>query len=136
MSSFTDLGNRIYLIDGHDLNRERRTGTYVIKEQQYVLVETSASPSIPFVLRGLKELDVPLDQISYIILTHIHLDHAGGAGKLLEYCPNAKVIVHPKGARHLSDPSRLIAGAKAVYGESFDTLFRPNPSHTKGTDNH
>ncbi|WP_110929248.1 MBL fold metallo-hydrolase [Bacillus massiliglaciei] len=125
MSSFTDLGNRIYLIDGHDLNRERRTGTYVIKEQQYVLVETSASPSIPFVLRGLKELDVPLDQISYIILTHIHLDHAGGAGKLLEYCPNAKVIVHPKGARHLSDPSRLIAGAKAVYGESFDTLFDP-----------
>ncbi|MGE7602222.1 MBL fold metallo-hydrolase [Peribacillus sp. NPDC097675] len=125
MFNFNELGYHISLIDGFDLGRKNRTGTYVIAERNITLVETSASPSIPHILEGLNALGIALEEITYIILTHIHLDHAGGAGLFLQHCPNAKVIVHPKGARHLEDPTRLIAGAKEVYGEDFDKLFNP-----------
>ncbi|MGA9228018.1 MAG: MBL fold metallo-hydrolase, partial [Mesobacillus sp.] len=107
------LSENIYLIDDFDLSMTERTGTYLLLEEKITLIETSASPSIPFILDGLEALGVIPADIAYIIVTHIHLDHAGGAGLLLEHCPQAKVIVHPKGARHLADPSRLIAGAKA-----------------------
>lgn len=120
-----DLGNRIHLIDGYDLGMPVRTGTYVIHEEQLTLVETGPSPSIPFLLQGLNDLGLSPVDVKYIIVTHIHLDHAGGAGLLLEHCPNATVVVHPRGARHLADPSRLIAGARAVYGDKFDPLFSP-----------
>lgn len=120
-----DLGNRIYLIDGFDLGFRERTGTYVIRDEQITLVESCASPSIPHILKGLEALNIQLDEIKYIIVTHVHLDHAGGAGLLMEKCPNAKLIVHPRGARHMIDPTRLIQGAKAVYGASFDKLFDP-----------
>ena len=119
------LNERIHLIDGHDLGVTERTGIYVIQEEELTIVETSASPSIKYVKEGLKALGVSLDEVKYIIVTHIHLDHAGGAGLLIQECPNAKVVVHPKGARHLADPSRLIAGAKAVYGDKFEELFEP-----------
>jgi glyoxylase-like metal-dependent hydrolase (beta-lactamase superfamily II) len=119
------LIDRIHMIDLHDLNMPGRTGSYVILEESLTIIETSASPSIPFLLDGLKELKLKPEDIAYIIVTHIHLDHAGGVGLLLETCPNAKVIVHPKGYRHLADPSRLIAGAKAVYGDKFERLFEP-----------
>ncbi|MEH7882961.1 MBL fold metallo-hydrolase [Bacillus sp. JJ1609] len=119
------LSENIYLIDDFDLSMTERTGTYVLLEEKITLIETSASPSIPYILEGLEALGVTPADIAYIIVTHIHLDHAGGAGLLLEHCPHAKVIVHPKGARHLADPSRLIAGAKAVYGEKFTELFDP-----------
>ena len=119
------LNDRVFIIDDHDLGVEERTGTYVILEEQLTLVDTCASPSVPYIKEGLKELGLSLEQVKYIIVTHIHLDHAGGAGLLLEDCPNAKVVVHPKGARHLADPSRLVAGAKMVYGDKFEQLFNP-----------
>ncbi|WP_370221806.1 MBL fold metallo-hydrolase [Cytobacillus sp.] len=119
------LAENLYLIDDFDLSLEKRTGTYVLKEEALTLIETSASPSIPYILEGLSQLQIRPEKVEYIIVTHIHLDHAGGTGLLLTHCPNAKVIVHPKGARHLADPSRLIAGAKAVYGDKFDGLFNP-----------
>lgn len=120
-----DLGNRIHLIDGYDLGVANRTGTYVICEEQLTLVETSASPSVPYILRGLEDLGLDPKDVRYIIVTHIHLDHSGGAGLLLKSCPNAKVVVHPNGARHLAHPERLIDGARTVYGEKFDELFDP-----------
>ncbi|HAQ07659.1 MAG TPA: MBL fold metallo-hydrolase [Bacillus bacterium] len=119
------LTEKVFLIDDLDLGMAERTGTYVLMENKITLVETSASPSVPHILKGLKALGInPLD-VAYIIVTHIHLDHAGGAGMMMEHCPNAKVVVHPKGARHLANPSRLILGAKAVYGEKFNELFHP-----------
>ncbi|GLB60391.1 MBL fold metallo-hydrolase [Cytobacillus sp. NCCP-133] len=119
------LAENLYLIDDFDLSMEKRTGTYVLTEEHLTLIETSASPSIPYILDGLEKLELEPVDVDYIIVTHIHLDHAGGAGLLLAHCPNAKLIVHPKGSRHLSDPSRLIAGARAVYGDKFDELFIP-----------
>jgi glyoxylase-like metal-dependent hydrolase (beta-lactamase superfamily II) len=120
-----ELSKNVYLIDNHDLVMAERTGTYVLKEEKIAIIETSASPSIPYILKGLAALGISPSDIAYIIVTHIHLDHAGGAGLMLKHCPEAKVVVHPKGARHLADPSRLIQGAKAVYGDQFSQLFDP-----------
>lgn len=119
------LNERIYLIDGFDMGESERTGTYVIDEQELTIVETGPSPSVKHVKNGLESLGFSLEQVKYIIVTHIHLDHAGGAGLLLMECPNAQVVVHPKGVRHLAEPERLIAGAKAVYGTKFEELFDP-----------
>lgn len=119
-----DLGHGISLIDLYDMGLENRTGCYVFREER-ALIETGPSPSVSHLLRGLEALNISPDTIRYIIVTHIHLDHSGGAGLLLTHCPNAQVVVHPRGARHLIDPSRLIASAKMVYGEKFDTFFDP-----------
>jgi len=119
------LDDRITLIDGFDLEMPNRTGTYVIDEQELTIVETGPSPSIKHVKKGLETLGFSLEQVKYIIVTHIHLDHAGGAGLLLQDCPNAEIVVHPKGERHLIEPRKLAAGARAIYGDSFSELFDP-----------
>lgn len=119
------LDERIHLIDGFDLGTPERTGTYVIDEDELTLVETGPSPSVKYIKKGLSDLGFALDEVKYIIVTHIHLDHAGGAGLLLKECPNATVVVHSKGARHLVNPKKLAAGARAIYGDSFSELFDP-----------
>ena len=119
------LNDRMYLIDGYDLGVAERTGIYVIDEEELTIVETGPSPSVKYVKQGLENLGFSLDEVKYIIVTHIHLDHAGGVGLLLKDCPNAKVVVHERGARHIAAPERLIAGAKAVYGDKFQQLFDP-----------
>lgn len=119
------MKKRIELIDGYDLGMLERTGIYVIQETELTIVETGPSPSHRYIEEGLQALGYSLEDIRYIILTHIHLDHAGGAGRLLEKCPNAMVIVHEKGFRHMADPSRLIAGAKMVYKDQYTTFFDP-----------
>lgn len=119
------IGQDLYLVDLHDLKLEKRTGSYILLEEEITIIETSASPSIPHLLKGLEALEIDLMDIRNIVVTHIHLDHAGGAGLLLEKCLNARILVHKKGYRHLENPSRLIQGAKAVYGEKFDKLFDP-----------
>lgn len=119
------LSERLHIIDGFDMGLPERTGIYVIAEESLTLVDTGPSPSVKHIQKGLAALGHTLDDVKYIIVTHVHLDHSGGAGLLLLDCPNATVVVHPKGARHLSDPSRLTAGARMVYGEQFDQLFDP-----------
>ncbi|MDG4656288.1 MBL fold metallo-hydrolase [Ectobacillus antri] len=119
------VGEQLYLIDDYDLNRLGRTGTYVLLGEYITLIETCASPSVPHIEQGLSALGINKNDIAYIIVTHVHLDHAGAAGLMIERCPNAKLLVHPRGARHLIDPTKLIAGAKAVYGDQFDALFSP-----------
>lgn len=119
------LTDRIHLIDGFDMGVPSRTGTYVIEEEELTLVETGPSPSIKYIKKGLDDLGHSLHEVKYIIVTHIHLDHAGGAGVLLKLCPNAKVIVHPRGKRHLVDPRKLMGGARAIYGDSFSDFFDP-----------
>lgn len=119
------LDDRIYLIDGFDMDVPNRTGTYVLKEKALTLIETGPSPSIKYVKKGLEVLGLRLEDVQYIIVTHIHLDHSGGVGLLIRECPNAKVVVHPRGKRHLVEPRKLAAGARAIYGESFSDLFDP-----------
>lgn len=119
------LGHNIYLVDVFDLFMENRTGSYIIIDEKITVIDTSASPSIPHLLKGLRDLDVATEDIDYIILTHVHLDHAGGVGLFIKDCPNAKVIVHPRGYKHIANPEKLIAGARAVYGNDFDKLYEP-----------
>ncbi|WP_377888971.1 MBL fold metallo-hydrolase [Alkalihalobacillus sp. R86527] len=119
------IGEDLYHVDLYDLKLEKRTGSYILLEDEITIIETSASPSIPHLLKGLEELHIDLRKIRNIVVTHIHLDHAGGAGLFLEKCPNARILVHQKGYRHLENPSRLVQGAKAVYGEKFDEFFDP-----------
>lgn len=117
--------NRIQVIDLFDMGIAHRTGCYVIQEEALTIVETGPSPSVKYIRAGLEKLGYTMADLRYIIVTHIHLDHAGGVGLLLRECPNAKVVVHEKGARHLIDPTRLVAGARGVYGDQFQELFEP-----------
>lgn len=125
MGRVQKIASNFYCIDTHDLNRDERTSAYVLVDEKIALIETAASPSVPYIIEGLKELSISLEEIDYLIVTHIHLDHAGGAGLFLQSCPNAKFVVHPRGASHMIDPSRLIASAKSIYGQAFDQLFDP-----------
>ncbi|MCS1351796.1 MBL fold metallo-hydrolase [Mechercharimyces sp. CAU 1602] len=120
------LHEQLYMIDGFDLYQPERTGIYVLRIKEAVtLIETGPSISVPHVLKGLACLDIDSADVRYIIVTHIHLDHAGGAGLLMKSCPQAEIIVHERGQKHLIDPSRLIMGARQVYQDAFDDLFDP-----------
>lgn len=88
-----------------------------------MLVETGSQTSVPVVLRALDGLGVAVGDLAGIVVTHIHLDHAGGVGDLARAFPDATVYVHPEGARHLSDPSRLVASAARVYGDMLDEVY-------------
>ena len=121
----TALGHDIYQMELVDNASTYRTSGYIIKADKNVLIETGASPANEMIHKAFQELDLKPEQIDIIIVTHIHLDHAGGAGLLMSQCPNAKLFVHPKGKKHLADPGKLIAGAKQVYGNKFDGLFHP-----------
>ena len=101
--------------------------SYVIKGKKPFLVESGPSNSIPNLLSGLKELEVELEDVEYVAVTHIHLDHGGGAGTLLKYLPNAKVIVHPRGMPHLVDPERLWPSSQKVLGFVSEIFGKPEP---------
>ncbi len=89
----------------------------LIQQGQISIIETGTSLSLPLVEQAIISLGMSFDDVAYIIPTHIHLDHAGGAGALMRACPQAQLIIHPRGAAHMADPARLIAGTIAVYGE-------------------
>ena len=89
----------------------------IVEGDRAAIVDTGVNSSVPHVLDTLRGKGLRPEQVDYVILTHIHLDHAGGAGLLLSKLPNAMLTVHPRGARHLMDPGKLIASTIAVYGE-------------------
>jgi glyoxylase-like metal-dependent hydrolase (beta-lactamase superfamily II) len=80
-------------------------------------VDTGTFETLPRALAALDALGLGPDAVDYVILTHIHLDHAGGAGVMMEAFPEAQLVVHPRGARHMAEPSKLMAGVEAVYGK-------------------
>jgi len=80
-------------------------------------VDVGSNDSVPYLLAALDELGIARQAVDYLLLTHVHLDHAGGAGRLMRALPNATAILHPRGAPHMIDPAKLIAGSRAVYGE-------------------
>lgn len=81
-------------------------------------IDTGPGRALPRLLSALEARGLPRSAVDWVIVTHVHLDHAGGAGALLRELPNARLVVHPRGARHMIDPSRLEAGARAVYGDA------------------
>ena len=102
---------------------DRVTAGYLIEGPAPVLVETGSQSSVPTLLAALDGLGVGPRDLAAVVVTHIHLDHAGGVGDVARAFPSATVYVHEKGARHLADPSRLVASAAQVYGDLLDGLY-------------
>jgi glyoxylase-like metal-dependent hydrolase (beta-lactamase superfamily II) len=116
----------IKAIDTLMCGRERATSAYLVEAQQPALVETGPTTSLAAVRDGLAALGIASNDLAHIVVTHIHLDHAGGAGALAPHFPRAKVWVHERGAPHLADPSRLVQSAVRIYGdERLREMFGP-----------
>ena len=96
---------------------------YLIKESQGVVIDPGPAALVPRIQEAMKKLG--MKNLAYIIPTHIHVDHAGGAGKLAQLYPGAKVLVHPAGLKHAVDPSKLIESTRKVFGEDFEIGFGP-----------
>ena len=113
---YTALGDGIHCIET-GLYRHGLAACYLIQEgNRAAFVDTGTTHTVPHLLRILAELGLDPASVDYVIPTHVHLDHAGGSGELMRQCPNATLVIHPKGAPHLIEPSRLAAGATEVYG--------------------
>jgi glyoxylase-like metal-dependent hydrolase (beta-lactamase superfamily II) len=102
---------------------ERVTAGYLVEGPAPVLVETGSQSSVPVLLEALARHGLAADDLAGIAVTHIHLDHAGGVGDVARAFPRATVYVHPRGARHLVNPARLVASAAAVYGDALGSLY-------------
>ncbi len=118
-----DLGHEVFQIDTRMAGYDGITAGYLIRSDRPCLVETGTAPSAPIVRDALGKLGVGPADLATVVVTHIHLDHAGGTGDIAEMFPAAEVVVHELGARHLADPSRLMAGARMIYGDELDDLF-------------
>jgi glyoxylase-like metal-dependent hydrolase (beta-lactamase superfamily II) len=119
----TDLGHEVFQIDTRMAGYDGITAGYLIRGDRPCLVETGTAPSAPIVRDALAALGVGAGDLATVVVTHIHLDHAGGTGDIAEMFPAAQIVVHELGARHLADPSRLMASARMVYGDELDGLF-------------
>lgn len=119
----TALGHDVYQIDTRMAGYQGITAGYLIKSDRPCLVETGTAPSAPVVADALATLGVGPADLATVVVTHIHLDHAGGVGDIAAMFPRAQVVVHELGARHLADPARLMASARMVYGDELDALF-------------
>lgn len=119
----TDLGQDVFQIDTRMAGYPGITAGYLIRAERPCLVETGTGPSAPLVRDALATLGVGRDDLATVVVTHIHLDHAGGTGDLAAMFPRAEVVVHERGARHLVDPGRLMKSARKVYGDELDELF-------------
>ncbi len=118
------LGFGIYCVDANYIRPGLACCYLVVEEDSVAIVETGTANTVPAIMALLEEIGLAAGSVRYIIPTHVHLDHAGGAGALMALCPGAQLIVHPRGARHMVNPEKLIAGTVAVYGqEKFDRLY-------------
>jgi glyoxylase-like metal-dependent hydrolase (beta-lactamase superfamily II) len=121
--TITALGHEVFQIDTRMAGYPGITAGYLIRGDRPCLVETGTAPSAPVVRDALADLGVGPADLATVVVTHIHLDHAGGAGDIAKMFPQAEIVVHERGARHLVDPGRLMDSARRVYGSELDELF-------------
>lgn len=113
-----DYGQGIYAVDAGYLRPGLAAVHLIVQDGRVAVVDSGTRASLPALLQALQRLGLGATAVDYVLLTHVHLDHAGGAGALMGHCPNARLVVHPRGAPHMIDPARLVAGSIAVYGEA------------------
>ena len=114
----------IFAIDCEYMRPGLAASHLIVEAGRAAFVDVGTTLSVPYLLAALDELGIAREAVDYVFLTHVHLDHAGGAGALMQAVPNAKAVLHPRGAPHLIDPETLIAASKAVYGEeSYRRLY-------------
>lgn len=107
----------IHTIDTGFIRPKFDAAYLVVEARRGAFIDCGTNFSVPRMLEALEGAGLAPADVDWLILTHVHLDHAGGAGSLIAQLPNARLVVHPRGARHMIDPSKLWAGASAVYGE-------------------
>ena len=117
------ISEKIYLLDTYALGIPGTVGAYLLKGPKPALVDCGYASSYEAVLKGLAEVGVMPSDVRYIIPTHVHLDHAGAAGRLLREMPNAEVLAHERGVPHLIDPTKLVESSTRVFGESIMALY-------------
>lgn len=119
MMDWRDYGNGIVAFDAGYVRPLLAAIHMVVEQGRVAFIDTGSRDALPNALAALERLGLTPAAVDYVILTHIHLDHAGGAGVMMAHFPNAKLVVHPRGARHMAEPSKLVAGVTAVYGAEY-----------------
>lgn len=131
-ASTIDLGDGITAIDTEYVRPLLDASHLIVEDGRAAFVDTGTNHSVPLLLDALAKAGVEPADVDYVFLTHVHLDHAGGAGELMARLPRAQAVLHPRGARHMIDPARLVQGSIGVYGEArFRALYgdiRPIPA--------
>ena len=125
--STTKIAKNLSLIDVQAGAIKNFIASYVLKGKHVAIIETGPTSSVPNLLSGLKELNVKPENVVYVAVSHIHLDHGGGVGTLLKYLPKAKVIVHPRGAPHLANPEKLWQQSREVLKGIAEMYGAPEP---------
>ncbi|UCH98377.1 MAG: MBL fold metallo-hydrolase [Candidatus Aminicenantes bacterium] len=116
---FKDIGDGIYVVETFYLNRVDFAACYVMEDEgEVAVIETNTNHAVPFILGTLTQLGFGKERVKYVILTHIHLDHAGGAGELMRNLPAAELVLHPRGRKHIINPEKLINSVKEIYGQA------------------
>jgi len=114
----------IYAVDAEYVRPGHAAVHILLQRGRAAFVDTGTNYSVPYLLAALESIGVAREAVDYVFLTHVHLDHAGGAGLLMQQLPNARAVLHPRGVPHMIDPSKLIAASTAIYGEeSFHRLY-------------
>jgi len=111
------LNNFLYIIDLKPVGIENLICSYVLKANRVAIIESGPLASVENLLAGLEEIGIRNEQVDYLAVSHVHADHAGGAGALLRHLPNAKLLVHPRGAPHLVNPEKLWTQSKQALGK-------------------
>ncbi len=111
------VGQGIYCLDARYLKEGLACCYLVVEGSEVAIIETGTAHTVEAIASALGNLGLSLEAVRYVVPTHVHLDHAGGAGLLMQRCENATLVVHPRGVRHMVNPARLIEGVIAVYGE-------------------
>ena len=114
----------ITAVDTEYLHPGHAASHIILDAGHAAFVDVGTNFSVPYLLAALEALGIERSAVDYLFLTHVHLDHTGGAGRLMQELPKARAVLHPRGAPHMIDPEKLIAGTKAVYGaERFEKLY-------------
>jgi glyoxylase-like metal-dependent hydrolase (beta-lactamase superfamily II) len=117
MPRLTTFADGITAVDTEYVRPQMDASHIVVAGGRAAIVDTGPNTAVPLILAALEQLRIAPDAVDFLFLTHVHLDHAGGAGALMRALPRATCVVHPRGAPHMLDPSKLIAATRAVYGE-------------------
>ncbi len=119
MHRWIDYNNGVYAFCANYVRPLLAAIHLVVENGRVALVDTGSNDALPHLLDALGRIGLGPEAVDYVILTHIHLDHAGGAGSIMQACPNARLVVHPRGSRHMASPARLVDGVTAVYGAEY-----------------
>jgi len=122
-----EIGKNLFQIELETGGFKNLICSYIINSAKITLVESGPTSSVPKLLSGLKELSIPFESVEYLAITHVHLDHGGGAGTLLKFLPNATILVHPRGMPHLINPEKLWPSAQTVLGFVSEIFGKPEP---------